>query len=282
MSGARSGAKAVVQKAAPKVMYHHCAAHRLNLSNVSSYKISMIQNAESFLGEIARFFSFSPKRQRMLDKAIEASDTTPKAKKLKYACRTRWVERIDSYAVFLMLLPAIHLCLDAMVHPHMHRQLGTEWNWDGETITKANGFLFQLHSSSFLVAFQTLLQVLHVLRELTMKLQMRAIDVVYAYKQVEKVISTLRSLRSDSVTEFRKQFSEALRIGRQLHGDISQLTSPRFAKQQQHRSYPSVLQNHIVQRVFVTHSIRVRGKISEQPITWCCCGPSPSPSKCVH
>ena len=73
-----------------------------------------------------------------------------------------------------------------------------------------------------------------------MKLQMRAIEVVYAYKQVEKVISTLRSLRSDSVTEFRKQFSEALRIGRQLHGDISQLTSPRFAKQQQHRSYPSL------------------------------------------
>ena len=172
MSGARSGAKAVVQKAAPKAMYHHCAAHRLNLSIVYSCKISMIQNAESFLGEIARFFSFSPKRQRMLDKAIEASDTTPKAKKLKDACRTRWVERIDSYAVFLTLLPAIHLCLDAMVHPHMHQQLGTEWNWDGETITKANGFLFQLHSSSFLVAFQTLLQVLHVLRELTMKLQM--------------------------------------------------------------------------------------------------------------
>ena len=71
-----------------------------------------------------------------------------------------------------------------------------------------------------------------------MKLQMRAIDVVYAYKQVEKVISPLRSLRSDSVTEFRKQFSEALRIGRQLHGDTFQLTSPRFAKQQQHRSNP--------------------------------------------
>ena len=71
-----------------------------------------------------------------------------------------------------------------------------------------------------------------------MKLQMRAIDVVYAYKQVEKVISTLRSLRSDSVTEFRKLFSEALRIGRQLHGDTFQLTSPRFAKQQQHRKNP--------------------------------------------
>ena len=50
---------------------------------------------------------------------------------------TRWVERIDSYAVFLELLPALHLCLEAMVHPELHQQLGTNWSWDGETITKA-------------------------------------------------------------------------------------------------------------------------------------------------
>ena len=38
MSSARSGAKAVVQKAAPKAMYHHHAAYCLNLSIVSSCK----------------------------------------------------------------------------------------------------------------------------------------------------------------------------------------------------------------------------------------------------
>ena len=35
MSAARSGVKAVVQEVAPKAMYYHCAAHRLNLSVVS-------------------------------------------------------------------------------------------------------------------------------------------------------------------------------------------------------------------------------------------------------
>ena len=64
MSGTRSGAKAilVVQQATPKAMYHHCAAHCLNLSTVSACKILMIKSAESFLGEVTRFFSFSPKR----------------------------------------------------------------------------------------------------------------------------------------------------------------------------------------------------------------------------
>ena len=69
---------------------------------------------------------------------------------------------------------------------------GTDWGWDGDSITKANGFLFQLQSSSFLIAFKVLLRILYVLRELTVKLQMQAIDVTYAYQQVTSVISTLK------------------------------------------------------------------------------------------
>ena len=126
MSGARLGVKSVVQKAAPKAMYFHCAAHRLNLSVVSACKIQAFKNAESYVGEIARFFSFSAKRQRLLDKAIEASNHSSRDKKLKDSCRTRWVERIDSYAVFLELLPALHTCLQAMVDRNSHTDLGTE------------------------------------------------------------------------------------------------------------------------------------------------------------
>ena len=156
MSGARAGVKSIVQEAAPKAMSYHCAAHHLNLAVVAACKIQAFNSAESYLGEIARFFNFSAKKQRLLDKAIEASDSMPKAKKLKDACRTRWVESFDSHAVFLELLPAVHLSLEAMVHPHLHEELGRDWSWDGETITKANGFLFQLQSPSFLVSFQIL------------------------------------------------------------------------------------------------------------------------------
>ncbi len=88
MSGTRSGVKAVVQEA-PKAMYYHCAAHRLNLAVVSACSIQAFKNAESYIGEIARFFRYSPKRQRLLDSSIEACDSTPNAKKLKDSCRTR-------------------------------------------------------------------------------------------------------------------------------------------------------------------------------------------------
>ena len=90
------------------------------------------------------------------------------------------MNRIDSYVTFLELVPCVQTVLHAIVHSSVHEELGTNWGWDGETITKANGFLYQLQSSSFLVAFKILVHVLYILRELTLKLQMQAIDVVYA------------------------------------------------------------------------------------------------------
>jgi len=31
-------------------------------------------------------------------------------------------------------LPALQLCLEAMVYPEMHPELGADWNWDGEAV----------------------------------------------------------------------------------------------------------------------------------------------------
>ena len=73
---------------------------------------------------------------------------------------------------------------------------------------------FLLRSSTFLIAFQILLQVLQVLMEFTVKLQMQAIDVVYAYKMVNSVVSTLKALRHNSTAEFKKLFTEATKLGK--------------------------------------------------------------------
>ena len=142
------------------------------------------------------------------------------------------------YAVFLELLPALHTCLQAMVDHNAHPDLGTDWSWDGETITKANGFLFQLQSSIFLVSFQILIQFFQILREVTIKLQMKAVDVVYAYKIVKGVVSTLKSMRRRSTTEFTKLFSEASKLSQLPHENEFQLTTPRLSGCQAHRNNP--------------------------------------------
>ena len=109
------------------------------------------------------------------------------------------------------------MCLEAMVHP---TDLGSNWSWDGETVTKANGFLYQLQSSSFLVSFYILVQVL---KELTVKLQQLAADVVHAYKMVT---STLNKMRTESKRESHKVFLETTALGRKLHGDDFEIHKP--------------------------------------------------------
>ena len=240
MSGARSGCMAIIQLKVPKAVYFHCAAHRLNLAIVSACNISAFKNVESYIGEITRFFYYSAKRQRLLDTCIEKVVPDAKAKKLKDACRTRWVERIDSYVVFLDLLLAVHHTFSAMVSPNAFLELGTNWEWDGETITKANGFLHQLQSSPFLISFKILLEVMCCLRGLTKKLQLQVIDVFYAYKEVNSVVLTLKGMRNDSDQEFHRIFDETTKLGKSLHGEDYLLSLPRITGCQSYRNNSSV------------------------------------------
>ena len=235
MAGARSGCSAIIREKVPLAQYHHCAAHRLNLAIVSACKIAAFRNTESYIGEMARFFKFSAKRQRLLDAAIQRECPGAHAKKLKDSCRTRWIEHIDSYAVFLELLPAVLITLQAMVCPVYFEDLGTDWNWDGETVVKANGFVHQLESSSFIVCFQILLESLTHLRGLSMKLQMQAIDVLYAYNQVKSVHDSLKKMRENPTSTFKSVYQDATSFAKSLHGEDFELVKPRVNARQVHR-----------------------------------------------
>ena len=237
MAGARSGYKAIILQQAPMALYTHCAAHQLNLAVVAACSIQVFKNAESYIGEMARFFKFSAKRQALLDKAMDTTNPAPKAKKLKDACRTRWIERIDLYIVFLELIPAVHKTLQAMTSPVDFSDLG-DWSWDSETVTKASGFLYQLESSSFLITFIILLEVLSNLRGLTCKLQMEAIDVLYAHKQVKQVTTTFEKMWRNSEQEFRRIYKRATKLGKDLNGEGFELSTPRLSKRQSHRANP--------------------------------------------
>ena len=92
MVGARSGCGAIIHERAPLAVYHHCAAHRLNLAIVSACKIMAFRNTESYIGEMAWYFQFSAKRQCLLDKVIDSVCPVACSKKLKDTCKTRWIE----------------------------------------------------------------------------------------------------------------------------------------------------------------------------------------------
>ena len=67
---------------------------------------------------------------------------------------------------------------------------------------------------------------------------MRAFDVCQAYSLVDKILTTLKALRKNSSLEFNKQFAEATKLRKQLHGEDFELTKPRLTSRQIHRSNP--------------------------------------------
>lgn len=125
-------------------------------------------------------------------------------------------ELIHMLSSWNVLLPAIHTVMQTMSCSSQFRELGTNYHWDGETLTKANGFLYQLEYY-FLGVFQDTLEVLSYLRSLILKLQMQAIDVIYAYKEIDSVTSALNSMREGSDREFKRIFEETTTLGKQLH-----------------------------------------------------------------
>jgi len=92
IAGARSGCKALILEQTPMSLYTHCAAHQLHLAVAAACSIQSFKNAESFIGEMARFFKFPAKWQALLDKAMDATISAPKAKKLKDACHAPWIQ----------------------------------------------------------------------------------------------------------------------------------------------------------------------------------------------
>ena len=90
---------------------------------------------------------------------------------------------------------------------------------------------------------------------------MQAIDVVYAYKEVQSVISTLKGMRERSSSEFKNIFSEAQKLGKDLHGQDFELSRPRIVRHQMHRSNPETSSPEEHYRVtlydeFLSHVIR--------------------------
>ena len=114
MSGKNKGAAARILEMNPKAIYFHCQSHKLNLCIVGSYKLPMITNMMNQVRCIQEFFDY-PKRYVLTEKINELSSRGTTRKKLINSCRTRWVQRVESFNVFFYLYPAIvaaltHIC----------------------------------------------------------------------------------------------------------------------------------------------------------------------------
>ena len=102
---------------------------------------------------------------------IESSSELAKSRKLKDVCRTRLIERIDSYLAFQDLYSFIVTTMEGISSRVVDYG---DWSWDLDTVTKSNGFLRQITHFEFLVSFSIAMRLLSSLRGLVHRLNISA------------------------------------------------------------------------------------------------------------
>eukprot|EP00057_Strongylocentrotus_purpuratus_P005147 XP_003730316.1 PREDICTED: 52 kDa repressor of the inhibitor of the protein kinase-like [Strongylocentrotus purpuratus] len=168
MSSSNVGTQAQIKAQNPLALYTHCRSHVLNLAVAGSCKVQALRNVIGIINELYLFFQLSPKRQRYLEFVLQVYAPEQKVKKLKGLCKTRWVERHDCLETLVLLYKYIVTCLHSMVTPGLYPLLTTapeesgedenyeDWDWNRETLVKAEGLRCSLTSGTHISALVVL------------------------------------------------------------------------------------------------------------------------------
>ena len=105
--------------------------------------------------------------------------------------------------------------------------------WDANSTTEANGFLKDIQSSEFLIAFYICRYFFRYTKDISKQLQGASKDVLSAYEDISGAISCINVVRGDGEARFSTIFQEAnaaSEVSRQ------QITLPRHCTAQTRRS----------------------------------------------
>ena len=189
----------------PKAVYMHCNSHILNLCIVQACSLPLIRNMNSTITETSYFFKNSAKRQAFLEKVVNNETSTVKVKDL---CRTRWIYRHEAYENFFILFEYLITVMEAIVS---RDDAYGEMNWDSNTIVAANGLLNMYTKFSFIISFIATMNVMAIIKPISIKLQSVYYDIVKAYSVVQSVIKELSTLRG-SVDIWAKKYPSIIEI----------------------------------------------------------------------
>ena len=99
---------------------------------------------------------------------------SPSRCKLIYCCRTRCVQRIDAFEVFLQFYPSV---VDTLLR--ISENKGSHWNHD--TTSDASCYLSPISQFKFIFTLNVVSSVLQYAKPLTVELLKRDIDIASAF-----------------------------------------------------------------------------------------------------
>ena len=219
MSSEMAGVQAKIKEVSPQAVYTHCYSHCLNLAIAASCNIQEVRNIISIINESHLILANSPKRQRLFELTVKEFLPSSSHSKLPGLCKTRWVERHTCFEVFLEMYEALITFLDAILSPHDYPQLAStagNWNWDSDTRVKAQGLQAALSSFQTLAVFLITKNILDEVKSLAAKLQKRDQDIYEAYRMVDTVIGSMKTIRGTIDTTFSAWYEEILKMAEKI------------------------------------------------------------------
>ena len=206
MAGRINGAAALIQHMYPLAIYCHCCSHKLNLCVAFGAKnMPLVINMMDHVREISDFFNKSVPRTQYLTHVLQT--TLPDASKTKLinVCRTRWVERLDGFDIFMEYFTAIVTALEDM-------KIRLLPSFNDDTVTKATQFFYLATSFEFIVVLVIVKSVLGHTRPLTKILQGREIDLLRASTEASELKCILDEQRSQIDSHYEIWYSKILAL----------------------------------------------------------------------
>ena len=200
-------------------MLEICGPVNAKRSIAATCKLSEVRKLIGLINEAYLFLNNSPKRQQLFEQTLKEYLPENSHSKLPGLCKTRWVERHTCLDVFLEMYELLVTFLDAVIFPHEcpHVKSSTgSWNWDKDTITKAQGLKASLLSFQTVVVFITAKNILDEVKALASKLQKQDQDIFEAYTMVDEVIGNIKSARKNIDIDFQVWQKEMLDLSEKL------------------------------------------------------------------
>ena len=120
-----------------------------------------------------------------------------------------------------------------MMTVEVNKKMKTQnWNWDRETLVKAEGLKHSLTSAIHITALVVLKNGLQPVKALCVKLQKRDSDICKAYNNIDFVINEVQSMRTNIDEVWDEWFNETCAIAEDVGGTIN---APRTTKVQRNR-----------------------------------------------
>ena len=210
MAGKYIGVAALIKKEYPLAIYVHCASHRLTLCAAHACKIQPVKIMIGLVKNVSDFFNNHAKRQSALVKFINDLLPSEKCRKVTDLCRTRCLDRIEGLELFIDMYEAIVNTLEYIKDD-------PDKCWNDDSSVMAEGLYSFITKYKFIVTLVVVSTCMNYFMSATRKLQLKEIDIMRGFAEIDLVHTTLLSVRSDVTVKHKGWFTQAKEIAASIN-----------------------------------------------------------------